>query len=175
MIDFQTCYNRVEKHIEDRYQMPVSISDVTDPNTGDFDGLSIKIDYAIELDLAFYVLLHLFGHSLQWNLSAEYRRLGLDQSIPKSPEEMERIYEYERDATRYSLTLCRDAGVQPVQEIDRWVSDWFDADYAFLAHFYTTGERLDPRSLLRPGEGELLTPLPIPEFTPQRWASRWSF
>ena len=155
--------------------MPVSISDVLDPNTGDFDGVSIKVDYDLELDLAFYVLVHLFGHSVQWNLSAEYRRLGQDQTIPKPPEEMELIRIYERDATRYSLTLCRDAGVEPMDEVDRWVSDWFAADYAFLVHFYTTGERLDPRELLRPGEGELLTPLPIPEFTPQQWTSRWSF
>lgn len=175
MIDFQKCFNLVEKHIEDRYEMPVSMSDVLDPNTGDFDGVSIKIDYALELDLAFYVLLHLFGHSVQWNLSEEYRRLGQDQTIPKPPEEMERLHEYERDATRIALMLCRDVGLEPIDEIDRWVSDWFDADYAFLAHFYTTGERLEPRSLLRPGEGELLTPLAIPNFTPQRWTSRWSF
>ena len=175
MIDFQTCYNRVERYIEERYRIPVSISDVTDPNTGDFDGATIKLDYALDLDLAFYVLLHLFGHSVQWNLSTEYRELGRDQTIPKPPEEMARIEIYERDATRYALTLCRDSGIEPVAEIDRWVSDWFYADYAFLAHFYTTGERLEPRSLLRPGEGELLTPLAIPDFTPQRWTSRWSF
>ena len=58
MIDFKNCFNIVEKHIEDRYQMPVHISDVLDPNTGDFDGVTIKIDYDQELDLAFYILLH---------------------------------------------------------------------------------------------------------------------
>jgi hypothetical protein len=153
----------------------VSISDVLDPNTGDFDGVAIKIDFELELDLAFYVLLHLFGHSVQWNLSAEYRELGQDQAIPKPPDVMARIHVYERDATRFALTLCREAGLEPLDEIDRWVSDWFDADYAFLARFYSTGERLNPRDLLRPGQGELLTPLAIPEFTPQRWTSRWSF
>lgn len=175
MIDYKSCFNKVEKHIEDRYQMPVSISDVVDPNTGDFDGVSIKVDYDLELDLAFYVLLHLFGHSLQWNLSAEYRELGLDQTIPKPPGEMAKIREYEREATCYSLTLCRDARLEPLDEIDQWVSDWFDADYAFLEHYYKTGERLNPRELFKEGKGELLKPIPIPEFTPQRWTSRWSF
>jgi len=175
MIDFQTCFNLVERHIETRYGMPVSISDVKDPNTGDFDGTSIKIDYALELDLAFYVLLHLFGHSVQWNLSAEFRELGQDQTIPKPPEDMERIRIYERDATRYALELCREAKLEPLDEIDRWVSDWFHADFAFLETFYTTGERLDPRELITPGKGELLMPLAIPDFTPQRWTSRWSF
>ena len=175
MIDFKNCYNRVEKHIETRYRMPVMISDVLDPNTGDFDGVSIKVDYDLELDLAFYILLHLFGHSVQWNLSREYRELGQDQSIPKSPEVMEKIFVYERDATRYSLTLCREAGIDLIDQVDRWVSDWFDADYRFLEHFYTTGERLNPRDLYQEGKGDLLTPLEIPEFKPQRWTSRWSF
>ena len=127
--------------------MPVVISDVLDPNTGDFDGVTIKIDYDQELDLAFYILLHLFGHSVQWNLSKRYRDLGQDQSIPKPPEVMEEIYHYERDATRFALALCRDAQLQPIAEIDQWVSDWFAADYAFLERFYTTGERLDPQEL----------------------------
>jgi hypothetical protein len=175
MIDYKTCYNTVEHYVEKRYGMPVSIADVLDPNTGDFDGVSIKVDYDLDVDLAFYILLHLFGHSVQWNLSEEYRILGQDQSIPKPPDVMAKIHDYERDATRYSLTLCREAGVEPIDEIDRWVSDWFHADYAFLEHFYTTGERLDPKSLFQPGIGELLTPLAIPEFTPQQWTSRWSF
>ena len=92
MIDFKNCFNIVEKHIEDRYQMPVVISDVLDPNTGDFDGVTIKLDYDLDLDLAFYILLHLFGHSVQWNLSREYRDLGQDQTIPKPPEVMQKIY-----------------------------------------------------------------------------------
>ncbi len=166
MIDFQTCFNRVEKHIEDRYEMPVSISDVIDPNTGDFDGVSIKVDFALELDLAFYVLLHLFGHSVQWNLSAEYRRLGQDQTIPKPPEEMARIHDYERDATRYSLTLCRVAGVRPLDEIDRWVSDWFDADYAFLAHCCSrpvSAFILLLRLSNKPNITRIATPMPIPK------------
>ena len=175
MIDFKTCFNIVEKHIEDTYEMPVVISDVVDPNTGDFDGTTIKLDYELDLDLAFYVLLHLFGHSVQWNISEEYRQLGQDQSIPKPPEVMQKIYVYERDATRFALTLCRDAGLRPIDELDQWVSDWFAADYEFLEHFYTTGHRLEPRELFKAGQGELLTPLPIPAFTPQRWTSRWSF
>jgi len=58
---------------------------------------------------------------------------------------------------------------------DRWACDWWHADWAFLEHYYRTGEKLDVRTLLRPGEGELLLPLPVPPFSPQRWVSRWSF
>ena len=132
MIDYKSCYNVVEHYVEKTYGMPVSIADVLDPNTGDFDGVSIKVDYDLEVDLAFYILLHLFGHSVQWNLSEEYRILGQDQSIPKPPEVMAKVHDYERDATRFALTLCRDAGVGPIEEIDRWVSDWFHADLSLI-------------------------------------------
>ncbi len=172
MTTFRDAYARVEKHVEDRYGLPVSISDVLDPNTGDFDGMTIAVDFDQELDSALFVLVHLFGHTVQWNLSEEYRRLGADLAIGKGEEELRKIRVYERDATRYSLQLLHDVGVH---DLDRWVSDWWHADYRYLEHYYRTGEKLDFRSLLRPGEGELLTPLPIPPFTPQRWISRWSF
>ena len=36
-------------------------------------------------------------------------------------------------------------------------------------------EKLDTRALLKRGGGDTLEPLEIPRFTPQRFASRWSF
>ena len=170
--DFQEAFNRVELLIENRYGIPVSISDVLDPNTGDFDDISIKVDYDQDLETALFVLIHLFGHTVQWNISEEYRLLGLDTSPGKSEEQLASFYDYERDASRFSLQLLHDAGVH---DLDRWVSDWWYADWEYLAHSYRTGEKLDTRALLRPGQGEVLTPLPIPAFTPQRWMSRWSF
>jgi hypothetical protein len=109
---------------------------------------------------------------VQWNVSEEFRILGRDTAVGKTDEELARILVYERDATRYSLTLLHEAGIL---ELDQWVSDWWRADWSFLSHYYKTGEKLDPKKLLRPGEGEVLGPLPIPEFQPQRWVSRWSF
>jgi hypothetical protein len=165
-------FARVERHVEHRYGVPVSIADVLDPNTGDFDGLRIQLDYDQDQESALFVLVHLFGHTVQWNVSAEFRELGMDNAPGKSEETLAKIYDYERGATRYSIQLMHEAGVK---HLDRWASDWWHADWKFLSHFYRTGEKLDTRKLLRPGEGELLTPLPIPPFTPQRWRSRWSF
>ena len=172
MTDFKTAYDKVERHIEDRYQIPVSIGDVLDPNTGDFDGMKIEIDYAQDLDSALFVLVHLFGHTVQWNISEEYRKLGADRSIGKSDDVLMKILEYEKNATRYSMQLMHDVGVK---DLDQWVSDYFAADWKYLAHYYRTGEKLDFRKLIEPGKGALLTPLKIPEFKPQKWISRWSF
>lgn len=170
--DFQDAFNRVERYIEARYGIPVSISDVIDPNSGDFDGASIKVDYDQDLEVALFVLIHLFGHTVQWNLSDTLRSLGLDSTPGKSEEELGQIFHYERDATRYSLALLHAVGVT---HLDRWVTDWWYADWDYLQHFYRTGEKLEVRKLLKPGVGETLTPLDIPPFSPQRWISRWSF
>src|SRR4051794_15240552 len=110
MTHFKTAYDLVERRVEDRYGVPVSISDVLDPNTGDFDGMRIQIDYDQDLESALFVLVHLFGHTVQWNISEEYRTLGADLSIGKGDQELERIYAYEKNATRYSLQLMHDAG-----------------------------------------------------------------
>lgn len=172
MTSFKEAFDKVEKRIESRYGIPVMISDVLDPNTGDFDGMRIQVDHDQDLESALFVLIHLFGHTVQWNVSEEYRRLGHDLSIGKGEEELKKIYAYEKDATRISLQLLHDVGIK---DLDRWVSDWWHADWKYLAHYYRTGEKLDFRTLIRPGEGETLTPTEIPAFTPQRWLSRWSF
>ncbi|MCW8130337.1 MAG: hypothetical protein KIS92_08320 [Planctomycetota bacterium] len=172
MTDFKTAFDRIERLIETRYGVEVNISDVLDPNTGDLDGQRIKLDYTLDLETAFFVLLHLFGHTVQWNLSEEYRALGHDLAPGKDDATMRRIHEYESNATRYSLALLHEADIH---DLDRWVSDMFAADWAFLEHFYRTGQKLDFKDLFKPGHGPLLTELPIPAFHPQRWISRWSF
>ena len=172
LTDFRAAYDRVSARIEERYGVDVTISDVLDPNTGDFDGACIRVDYDQDVETAFFVLVHLFGHTVQWNVSDEFRALGLETAPGKTDEEMARILAYERDATRYSLALMHEAGVT---DLDGWISDWWRADWQFLSRFYRTGERLDPRALVVRGGGEVLTPLGIPEFQPRRWVSRWSF
>ena len=90
----------------------------------------------------------------------------------KTPEQLAKIRVYERDATRYAVTLLRETGVT---DLDGWLSDLWLADWRYLEHYYRTGEKLDFRSLVRGGGSERLTPLPIPHFRPHRWVSRWSF
>ena len=74
---FREVFNRVERLIEERYGLPVVITDVTDPFTGDLDGSQILVDYDLEAEEALFILVHLFGHTVQWNVSARDRELGL--------------------------------------------------------------------------------------------------
>jgi len=169
--DFRSVYNRVVPIVEKRYGVEVVISDVVDPNTGDFDGRQILIDYDQDLEVALFVLVHLFGHTVQWNTSEAYRKLGLNVAVGKTKEEMAAITEYEQGATRLGIALLHEAGVT---DMDGWASDWWRADFEYLLNFYKTGEKLDVRGLLKRG-GEALSPLPIPPFTPRKFSSRWSF
>jgi len=169
--DYQAVFNKLVPIVERKYGIEVTISDVVDPNTGDFDGRQILIDYDQDLEVALFVLVHLFGHTVQWNTSEKYRDLGLNVAVGKTEEEMAAITEYEQGATRLGIALLHEAGVL---DMDGWASDWWRADFQYLVHFYKTGEKLDVRSLLVRG-GDALAPLPIPEFTPRRFASRWSF
>ena len=169
---FKRAYDLVERHVEERYELPVVISDVLDPNTGDFDGVSIKLDHTLELDVALFVLAHLFGHTAQWATDARLRELGTRYGVERPPPELfEEIRRYEADASRIALTLFRDAGVT---DLDAWLADWAAADWAYLEHFYRTGEKVDFRRFLRPGAPPL-EPLPIPAFRPARWVSRFAF
>lgn len=170
--ELRDIFNRCAHHIETRYGINVLIADVIDPNTGDFNGATIMIDHDQDLESALFVLIHLFGHTVQWNTNEEWRLLGQNASLRYTEEaDLARIAGYEREATGLSLALLHEVGVS---NLDQWVSDWWAADWQYLKHFYSTGEKLDIRSVLRPG-AELLDPVVIPKFTPQAWVSRWSF
>jgi len=166
---FQQVFNTVEPYIERRYGIPVIISDVTNPFTGDLDGSEIKIDHDLPLEEATFILVHLFGHTVQWNLSEYARQIGSKVQMDPSPEKLEELHRYEAEACRYSLQLFHDAGVK---DLDQWLADFAACDFAYLRHFYATKEKKPFLSFWKDDQ-PLLQPLAIPEFHPTRWISRW--
>ncbi|HPA51930.1 MAG TPA: hypothetical protein PLP50_10055 [Thermoanaerobaculia bacterium] len=171
----RAAFDAVHDLLESRYGIPVRIADVLDPNTGDFDGVEIAVDHDQEVDVALFVLAHLFGHTVQWNVSEELRELGIAASsldASPGPERLEAIRRYEREASEYALALFHEAGVE---DLDAWLSDWAEADWRYLSAAYA-GKALpgEFRAHLRPGAA-LLVPRSIPPFQPTRWVSRYSF
>ena len=165
---FIEVFNLAEKHLEDRYELPVVISDVPNPFTGDLDGAEIRIDYDQNAEESLFILIHLFGHTVQWNLSDADREIGkkVEANVPES--RMEEIRNYERTACAYSLQLLHDLGVH---DLDQWLSDFAGCDLRYLMHFYRTGEKQPFRSFWQDGE-PLLEAKPIPHFQPTKWMSR---
>jgi hypothetical protein len=161
-------FNLLERTIEDRWSIPVRIQDVPNPFTGDLDGEQILVDYDLDIEDAVFILIHLFGHTVQWNVSAERRAIGFLQPATWTEDQLREVRAYEAEACRYSLQLLHDARVF---DLDQWISDFAACDIAYLLHFYKTGEKRAFRSFWH-DHGEVLTPLAIPAFQPTQWMSR---
>ena len=108
---FKQAFDQVERLVEDRYDLRVVIGDVVDPNTGDFDGVSITLDHDNDLEMALFILAHLFGHTAQWSADPRARWLGDTFANEAPPEALyEEIRIYERDASRLAIQLFHEAG-----------------------------------------------------------------
>jgi hypothetical protein len=162
-------FDLVERYVEDRWQVPVHIQDVPNPFTGDLDGQQIMIDYDLDLEDAVFILVHLFGHTVQWNVDARNREIAFAKPPEWTPDLLEAAAAYEREAARFSLQLLHDCGVH---DLDQWLSDFAACDNAFLMHLYATGEKRPFRSFWLEGT-PVLEARPIPEFSPTRWISRY--
>ncbi|MGQ0767098.1 MAG: hypothetical protein ACT4OZ_15730 [Gemmatimonadota bacterium] len=167
---FREVFNRVERHIEIRYGLPVVLSDVPDPFTGDLDGASVVVDWQLDAEDALFILIHLFGHTVQWNLNPAARELGLREISPSDVTGalLEDVERYEIEAARYSLQLFRDSGIDG---LDQWLADFAACDVAYLLDFYRTGAKRPFRAYWRDGS-PLLDPLAIPHFRPTKWVTR---
>jgi hypothetical protein len=167
---FRVAFNRIERHIETRYGIPVRVRDVPEPFTGDLDGAEIHVDYDQQPEDGLAIIAHLFGHTVQWNLSERGRTLGVqapDQNI--SPQRLQELYDYELEAARYSLQLFHEAGLD---DLDQWLSDYFHCDWRYLEHFYRSGEKRPFFSFWQSG-GQRISALAIPAFEALSWRSRF--
>lgn len=161
-------FNHLERFIEDRYQIPIRISDVPNPFTGDLDGAEIQVDYDEEIESALFIVVHLFGHTVQWNTSEAARDIGYKLYPNPSDEMLRRLHEYEHEACRYSMQLFHEAGVR---DLDGWLSDYSACDFAYLIDVYKSGVKKPFKSFWKDGAPRL-EPKPIPRFVPTRWVSR---
>jgi hypothetical protein len=175
MTSFKEAYNKVDQYVEERYKIVSTIGDVIDPNTGDFDGSKIMVDYTLDAEQALFVLGHLFGHTVQWDTNEDFRKLGQETVKGATPEQLEKIFIYEQDATSYFIQLLHECNIY---DLDQWATDFWYADWCALKAFYTEGTIIDQckvRDNIRHNSFPVLRSLPIPEFTPTRYESRWSF
>jgi hypothetical protein len=165
---FLEVFNLLERVVEDRWGIPVRIKDVPNPFTGDLDGAEIQIDYDLTPEDGLFILVHLFGHTVQWNVSPETREFANVRGS-LDPDTTARLIAYEKQACRYSLQLMHEAGVH---DLDQWLADFSHCDLSYLLDFYQTGAKHPFRSFWKDGQA-LMTALPIPPFEPTQWRSRW--
>lgn len=137
-------------------------TDVPEPLTGDLNGSEIQIDYAVSAEQRLFLLLHLFGHTVQWNVNPRSYEIGRPRRPPVDERLLPEIIEYEREAASYALAFLRDIGITG---LDAWFSDYTACDMAYLEHYYRTGEKSEFSTFWR-DNSPVLTPRPVPPFTP---------
>jgi hypothetical protein len=154
----------VEHLLALRYGIPVVTRDIPDPLTGDLDGCQIHVDHAVEPEARLFLLAHLFGHTVQWNVDPSTADLGFPAEAPVAADQLPPLLDYEREAAGYALGLLHEAGIT---ELDQWLSDYSACDLDYLRHYYLTGEKLEFRSFWRDGAA-LLQARSAPSFRPMR-------
>jgi hypothetical protein len=164
MIPFAEYSDKVQEHLELKYGIRVLTTDVPDPLTGDLDGAEIQIDYAVTPEERLFLLLHLFGHTVQWNTNPLSFEIGSPRRPPVNPALLPALMDYEQEAAGYGVGLLRELGITGV---DQWLSDYTACDRAYLRHYYLTGEKKEFRSFWR-HNAPRVPPRPAPAFTPTR-------
>jgi hypothetical protein len=164
MIPFVEYSARVEEHLKNSYGIRVVTLDIPDPLTGDLDGAEIHIDYAVSDEQRLFLLAHLFGHTVQWNVNPRAFEIGQVHEPPVDEALLPAIMEYEREAAGYALGMFYQIGITG---IDQWLSDYTACDMAYLLYYYRTGGKMN---FLRfwVDNTPLLQPQTVPRFTPTK-------
>jgi hypothetical protein len=162
MMLFAEYCSRVERHIQEAYGILIVTRDIPDPLTGDLNGAEIHIDYAATPEERLFLLAHLFGHTVQWNVDPKAYDLGQPRQPPVSEDCLPALMEYECEAAGYALELLHEIGITAT---DQWFADYAACDAAYLRHFYVTGEKRDFQSFWHQGNS-LIQAKRIPRFVP---------
>ena len=134
---------RVQQQLENAYGIRVVTRDVPDPLTGDLNGTEIHLDHALSSEDRLFLLAHLFGHTVQWNVSPRAFEIGRPLQPPVPEDLLPEIVDYEREAAGYALQMLHEIGITG---IDQWLSDYTACDMAYLTHYYRTGEKQEFRN-----------------------------
>lgn len=145
--------------------------DLEPPRTGIFDGLKIVIDPDVEFEMQGFVLLHLFGHSVQWVAPSLADKLGALQNTTDKEPFMQVLHDYEHEAAGYGLTLLHELGVL---DLDAWFSDFVATDWRYVERYYRE-DRIPPWNECIATGAPPVQPLPIPPLVHRQVEVRFAF
>lgn len=149
----------------------LELRDLEPPRTGIFDGLRIVIDPDVAFEMQCFVLLHLFGHSVQWVAPSLQARLEPLQHTTDMARFMEVLHDYEFEAARYGLTLLHQAGIM---DLDGWYSDFVETDWRYVRRYYQEIAIPPWHECVTTGAARV-EPLPIPPLRHRQVEVRFAF
>ena len=160
------CASRVVK-----YGFTIEYRDLEPPRTGTFDGQTIMLDPDVGFEMQCFILLHLFGHSVQWVApSLEHKLAGLQRS--SDLEQFLRVLQaYEFEAATFGLELMHQVGIH---DLDQWYSDFVETDWRYVERYYRTGT-IPPWDECIAKGSKVIEPRPIPELKHRKVEVRFAF
>ena len=113
----------------------IEYRDLEPPRTGIFDGLRIVIDPDVGFEMQCFLLLHLFGHSVQWVAPSIEHKLDDLQHTEDKARFMQVLHDYEFEAAGFGMQLLHERGVTT---LDQWYSDFVETDWRYVERYYQT-------------------------------------
>jgi hypothetical protein len=154
-----------------KYCFVIEYRDLEAPRTGIFDGLRISIDPDVDFEMQCFILLHLFGHSIQWTAPSLADKLAALTDTTDKAAFMRALYAYEYEAARFGMQLIRETGVRG---LDQWYSDFVATDWRYVERYYETGE-IPPWHECMVHNQPLIEPLAIPPIERRQVQVRYAF
>src|SRR4029453_6570957 len=119
-----------------KHGFAIEYRDLEPPRTGIFDGLRIVIDPDVGFEMQCFLLLHLFGHSVQWVAPSLEQKLTDLQHTQDRARFMHVLHDYEFEAAGFGMQLIHDVAVV---QLDQWYSDFVETDWRYVERYYQTG------------------------------------
>jgi hypothetical protein len=145
--------------------------DLEAPRTGIFDGLRIVIDPDVALEMQCFVLLHLFGHSVQWVAPSLAHKLEALQHTHDKARFLQVLRTYEYEAAEFGLQLLHEAGVR---DLDAWYSDFVATDWRYVERYYRE-DRIPPWNECLVAGAPAIVPATIPPLVQRQVEVRFAF
>jgi hypothetical protein len=154
-----------------KYGFVIQYEDLDPPRTGIFDGLRITIDPDVGFEMQCFLLLHLFGHSVQWVAPSLAHKLEELQHTDDRSRFLHVLHDYEFEAARFGMQLMHERGVT---RLDQWYSDFVETDWRYVERFYQT-DRIPPWADCIVSGCALIQPVPIPPLVHRQVQVRFAF
>lgn len=154
-----------------KYGFVVEYRDLEPPRTGIFNGLRIVIDPDVGFEMQCFLVLHLFGHSVQWVAPSLEHKLGDLQNTLDRNRFMQVLHAYELEAAGFGMQLMHQVGITA---LDQWYSDFVETDWRYVERYYQTDHLPEWASCAVSG-CPLVTPAPIPELRHREVQVRFAF
>ena len=154
-----------------KYGFVIEYRDLEPPRTGIFDGLRITIDPDVGFEMQCFLLLHLFGHSVQWVAPSLAHTLGELQSTEDRSRFLQVLHDYEFQAAGFGMQLMHERGVT---RLDQWYSDFVETDWRYVERFYQT-DKIPPWTDCIVTGCPLIEPAPIPALRHRQVEVRFAF